>query len=190
MAIHDIWALLRSKLPRDKTPEQLEARKKLFRCFDPNGNGYLSVAEVHAGCLNILGLGQLTKDLQPIILRAHAHAKAAHKRTNPKPVPGRTNPDDYVEFAEFRVLLVYIYNYFELWAMFSQIDTSGDRRVELSEFKQALPLIEGWGKKIADVEKTFKEIDTNGGGYILFDEFADWAIKQQLDMDGDVSNLL
>ena len=36
-------------------------------------------------------------------------------------------------------------------------------------------MIKNWGIKIEDPEKVFKEIDTNGGGEILFDEFAHWA---------------
>ena len=42
-----------------------------------------------------------------------------------------------------------------------------------------------WGGKIDDPEKTFKEIDVDGGGMILFDEFAAWAIKRGLDLEDD-----
>ena len=35
------------------------------------------------------------------------------------------------------------------------------------------------------VEAEFKLIDTNGGGIVLFDEFADWAIKKELDLEDD-----
>lgn len=37
--------------------------------------------------------------------------------------------------------------------------------------------MEKWGISISDPEATFDEIDTNGGGMILFDEFCEWAIK-------------
>lgn len=177
----DVWNSIKSLLPTQKTPEQTAARKKLFLSFDPNGNGYLSVAEVHFGCQTVLRLGELTNALQPICLRAHAHAKNLHKRAG----KAKAQDDDYITFPEFRMLLVYIHNYFELWSMFAVIDKSGDRRVELNEFKQALPLIAQWGKTINDAQAAFNEIDTNGGGFILFDEFAEWAIKQNLDMDGD-----
>ena len=40
------WELLREKLPFEKTPEAKQIRKDLFSQFDPNGNGYLSLAEV------------------------------------------------------------------------------------------------------------------------------------------------
>src|SRR5206468_2810454 len=40
------WDRVRSKLPPlEKTPEAQRVRLDLFRRFDPNGNGYLSLAE-------------------------------------------------------------------------------------------------------------------------------------------------
>ena len=42
-----------------------------------------------------------------------------------------------------------------------------------------------WGVNIVDAKKTFNEIDKNRGGFILFDEFCEWAIKQSLDLEDD-----
>ena len=53
------------------------------------------------------------------------------------------------------------------------------------EFVNAKAKIEKWGVGPIDVEKVFKDIDTNGGGKILFDEFCDWAIKKNLDLEDD-----
>jgi len=39
-------------------------------------------------------------------------------------------------------------------------------------------MIELWVGPI-EPEKEFKSIDTNGGGWILFDEFCDWSIKKE-----------
>ena len=36
-----------------------------------------------------------------------------------------------------------------------------------------------------DPEKQWKEADADGFGKILFDEFANWAIKKNLDLDDD-----
>ena len=74
---------------------------------------------------------------------------------------------------------------FELWAMFELIDTGDDRRVDLGEFKKAVPLLEKWGVRVTDAEGTFKEIDKNGGGQVLFDEFVDWGVKKGLDLEDD-----
>jgi hypothetical protein len=42
-----------------------------------------------------------------------------------------------------------------------------------------------WGLKITNPEKTFKEIDDNGGGILLFDEFSEFCIESSLDLDDD-----
>ena len=74
---------------------------------------------------------------------------------------------------------------FELWHMFELIDTGDDRRVDESEFTKAVPMIQKWGVKVDDPSATFKEIDANGGGQVLFAEFVDWAMKKGLDLEDD-----
>merc|ERR1712173_351380 len=80
--------------------------------------------------------------------------------------------DDFVEYAEFRLLMVFLRRYIELFCAFDHIDSGDDNRVDLEEFEAALPLLEEWGVKVEDAEATFAEIDDNGGGQVLFDEFA------------------
>jgi hypothetical protein len=46
---HVDWESIHAKLPIKKTPEDRERRKLMFRQFDPNGNGFLSLAEVDKG---------------------------------------------------------------------------------------------------------------------------------------------
>ena len=58
-------------------------------------------------------------------------------------------------------------------------------RVEFPEFANAVKIVETWGLKIEDPAATFKVIDADGGGKILFDEFAHWAIQNKLDLDDD-----
>ena len=90
---------------------------------------------------------------------------------------------DYVEKVEFRLLLVYLKKYFEVWKMFEDVDTGDDHRVDLEEFKVAVPKIEEWGFKIEDPEAEFELCDANSGGQLLFGEFADWAIKKGLELE-------
>ncbi len=40
------WESINEKLPYQRTPEEKAKRRELFNQFDPNGNGYLSLAEV------------------------------------------------------------------------------------------------------------------------------------------------
>ena len=167
-------AAVKAKLPIDLSPESKAHRMQLFKQFDPNSNGYLSLAEVDKGIRDILQIEELF-DLKPVIMRAFQAAKTSNSKSHAKLA------NDFVEKAEFRLLFVYLGKYFELWELFDAVDTDDDRRVDLQEFKRAVPLINSWGAKIADPEKTFREIDANGGGIILFDEFAHWALMKHLD---------
>lgn len=66
--------------------------------------------------------------------------------------PRSKNPalDDYVSRAEFKYLLIYLTQYYDYWTVFSAIDTSKDRKVSLSEFKEYVPTMEKYGVHIDD----------------------------------------
>jgi len=64
---------------------------------------------------------------------------------------------------------------FEYFEAFKKIDTGGDGRINLREFKNAELLIEKWVGPIQS-EVEFSTIDKNKGGFILFDEFCEWSI--------------
>lgn len=69
--------------------------------------------------------------------------------------------------------------------MFDRLDSYGDRRISLEEFRNAIPIIEKWGINISDPEAAFREIDIDGGGQVLFDEFCNWAATHNLDIEDD-----
>jgi hypothetical protein len=76
--------------------------------------------------------------------------------------------------------------YLELWHLFAAMDNGGtsssashpDRRVTYDEFQSSLPQLQAWGVTVDDPTAQFAAIDTNGGGMILFDEFAKWTMAQ------------
>ena len=43
------------------------------------------------------------------------------------------------------ILLQCLRHYFELWVMFEKIDTAGDRRIDMNEFRASLPKLAQWG---------------------------------------------
>ena len=101
--------------------------------------------------------------LSPAIARAFHAAKDAKK--------GRGGlADDEVNRSEFRLLLVALKRYSELLALFDAIDLSDDRRVDMSEFKAALPLLRQWGVVVHNPVDEFAQMDANGGGLVLFNE--------------------
>jgi len=163
-------------LPYESTPESKRKRNKLFREIDVNGNDYLSLAEVDKGLRDNIRLLALF-DAKPAIMRAFQAAKNVGGDPSGVGV-------DYIEKREFRILLQYLRGYFELYQMFRMIDVNSDRRVTFQEFCDSHALLTEWGLNCSPEElpNVFAQIDTNGGGMILFSEFADWAISQKLDL--------
>lgn len=176
------WQRIRAALPRSRTPEAKLRRIELFKEFDKNGSGKLTFSEAYDGCVNILHLDEFTPHLHDIVKRAFDKAKTMGN------TEANTGSADYVEFLEFRLMLCYIYDYFELTVMFDEIDTSGNMLIDKEEFEKAIPKIAEWGLHIDDAEAVFKQIDANGSGAVTFDEFAHWASAKHLDADGDSDN--
>jgi Ca2+-binding EF-hand superfamily protein len=69
--------------------------------------------------------------------------------------------------------------------MFCRIDSSNDFKISINEFKKAIPTLEKWGIKIDDPESEFNKIDNNKGGVIMFEEFCNYAITKNLDLEDD-----
>ena len=171
------WNGFLNNLPIKKTAEDRAKRKKMWDAIDMNKNGYVSLAEFDRGVRDVLNLPQIFS-LKKVLMRAFQASKDKIKAKS-------KYSKDYVEWLEFRILLVYLRQYFEYYVMFCRIDTSDDFKVNLSEFKKAMPTLEKWGIKITNPEAEFKKIDNNNSGSIMFDEFCEYAIKKNLDLEDD-----
>ena len=171
------WDKFLESLPIKKTAEDRAKRKKMWSAIDMNGNGYVSLAEFERGVRDVLNLPKIFT-LKKVLMRAYQTAKDKIKGKS-------KHSKDYIEWLEFRILLVYLRQYFEYYVMFCRIDTSDDFKVDLKEFKKAMPTLEKWGVKISDPAAEFKKIDNNNSGSIMFDEFCDYAIKKNLDLEDD-----
>jgi Ca2+-binding EF-hand superfamily protein len=171
------WDSLISKLPIKKTLEERKKRKELWNKIDINGNNFVSLAEFDKGIRDVLNLPDLFK-LKKVILRAFKAAKNKVKSSS-------KYGDEFVGWLEFRIILVYLRQYFEYYVMFCRIDSSQDFKISINEFKKAIPTLEKWGIKINDPESEFNKIDINNGGVIMFDEFCTYAIKKNLDLEDD-----
>ena len=171
------WDKLLQSLPIKKTEEDRAKRKKMWDAIDMNKNGYVSLAEFDRGVRDVLNLPQIFS-LKKVLMRAYQASKDKIK--------GKAKySKDYVEWLEFRILLVYLRQYFEYYVMFCRIDTSDDFKVNLQEFKKALPTLEKWGIKMKNPEAEFKKIDHNNSGNVMFNEFCEFAIKKNLDLEDD-----
>ena len=171
------WDSLISKMPIKKTLEDRKKRKELWNKIDINGNNFVSLAEFDKGVRDVLNLPDIFK-LKKVILRAFKAAKNKVKSSS-------KYGDEFVGWLEFRIILVYLRQYFEYYVMFCRIDSSNDFKISINEFKKAIPTLEKWGIKINDPESEFNKIDINNGGVIMFDEFCTYAIKKNLDLEDD-----
>lgn len=175
-------------LPTGSQREAHDARSILFAKWDPNGDGILELAEIDKGLVTLL------QDSNVIIKPAVNQAYFACRGETPPKIGGqggmkiRTVPprgESFIEKRFFRGFLIFFQRYMELWVMFTEIDSDGDRKVSMDEFSAALPIFQAWGlesydKIAADPAAAFAEIDEDGGGEVMFDEFAIWAIAQDL----------
>eukprot|EP00966_Prymnesium_polylepis_P187255 4340990-Prymnesium_polylepis.1 len=113
------WAALSAKLPAGRSERDRQARKQLWKQIDFNGNGYCSLAEVDKGVRDVLELPDIA-GAKPVLLRAFQASKGVATTRSKLGA-------DYVEKgAEFRLLLANLRIYFELYAMFSRVDTSDE----------------------------------------------------------------
>ena len=175
---HNInWGEIRDKLCFERDPASKAKRDKMWALIDVNGNGYISLAEVEKGLRDVICLDSIF-DCKRAIARAF-HASKNAVKTKSK------HGANYIERAEFRLLLQYLRQYYEYYQAFARIDTGDDNRINLQEFIAAKPMVEKWVGKIKDPIAEFRKIDKNGGGQILFDEFCEWAIAKNLDLDDD-----
>jgi Ca2+-binding EF-hand superfamily protein len=63
------WKEIHDKLPMTKSTADTKKRAAMFKQFDPNGNGYLSLAEIDKGIRDVLECETLF-DAKPAIIRA------------------------------------------------------------------------------------------------------------------------
>ncbi|CAF1203889.1 unnamed protein product [Rotaria sordida] len=135
--------------------------KKLFQRFD-NGNGILSLAEVDRAVIH--WFPEFGTNRQAM-LRAFKTAD--------------TNGTGFIEFKEFHHLIDLLYYYNKLSDLFGQLDTNKDKRISFNEFKKGHELIGHTNIDEGHLREEFNRIDTNHGGYILFDEFCIYMAKKK-----------
>ena len=184
--------LLKDKLPCDKSGESKKKRKDLFRVWDNNGNKILSLAEIDKGIRAELGVGDIgPTGLAPVLMRAYQVARDYGNGIDMTKIYGMKaamelkKSDIYastVNIKEFRILLEYIQKYFVLFEVYKTIDKDFDGRVGPNEYEAGKAAMVAKGFP----EATFAELDGDGAGMCLFDEFCAYMIgKAGLDVDGD-----
>ncbi|MEW5297241.1 MAG: hypothetical protein WDW36_000465 [Sanguina aurantia] len=162
------WVKIRSTLGAlgEKTPEALAARQKLFSRMDMGGNNVLSLAEIDKGLRDDMGMDDIF-DAKPAIMRAFQAAKGAG---------GKEGNPDYVDRREFRLLMVYLLQYFQLFEVFDELTQEDGNRFNYEEFKKGITHL----KIHLDDPKAEFDSMVEAGGHVLFTDFCNWALKKNL----------
>jgi len=171
------WDEVREKLPYEKNDKQKKQRSKMFKSFDMQGNGILSLAEVTKGIRDEL-------KMDDVLVKAPVDA-AFHKAKSINKDSKKKSADDYIDRKEFRQFLYYLRQYFEYYVAFEELDKSGDHMIEPVEFGLGLKKLEKWVGDVGNPVAAFHEIDIDNGGKIRFREFCVWAFDKGLDLSDD-----
>ena len=151
-------------------------RDALFRKFDDNGNGRLSFGEIE---------GAIEKPWPE--LKQKRVLMAAFKATD-------DDLSGYIGKAEFRHFLRYTLFFYRLWLLFTEMDSSGDGRITEQEFRDCIRDPHGTLQvrfhpdeevNEAYTLQEWTELDPEGDGLILFDNFCMFALRWQLVEDVD-----
>jgi Ca2+-binding EF-hand superfamily protein len=136
--------------------------KALWKKIDFNGNGYVSLAEIDKLVKAGDNAGGMFEGMynKPALMRAYKATCFGDGGDG----------DDWVEKKEFRAMLRNLYYFNTLWTTFDDIDTGDDRRLTEAEFGAGATKA-GVTLTPEQVKEAFADIDVNGGGYVLFNEF-------------------
>lgn len=89
-----------------------------------------------------------------------------------------------ISHKEFRVFLIFLQRYLELYEIFMAIDESEDGEISVEEFAVAVPRLAAWGLHDPQIarnpEVAFRKMDKDGGGTVTFQEFAEFCVRQGL----------
>ena len=174
------WVALVAQLPVGKDPESRARRRRLFELCDVNDNSCLSLAEVDKGLrASLEAEDDLTdsRNARTVVMRGFQAAKAS--------VVGQGGHPDFLEWAEFRRLLAFVREFYEMWVAYNELDGSGDKRLSLPEYKLALSSgkLRRWIAQPhrgvePDDEAEFAAFDRSGSGILRFDDFAEAVLSR------------
>lgn len=169
------WQKLMNKMPVDKTEASAKRRKEIWDEMNAHNNGSVSMKKMSKDMEKYLGLPKKVTD-KGCLEKAYNNAKNKVKTK----VAG---DDNFIQFGEFRIFLVYLKQYFEYWVMFENLGGGKTMTLTLDQLKESKKILESYGVKIKNPDAEFKAIDKDKSGKLSFDEFADYAIAKELEIE-------
>lgn len=144
------WERLRHLLPHGNSTRQRMLRQRLWDRIDIRGKGYVTLADLNRGLYDVLRLNEFRDDLAPVLFRAF-FATTEMYTAQSDVVYLTAKKEQFLTPKEFRVFLVYLYSYMELYFMFDVLTCSGflDEQMKVKE---------------AALDPTLKKHSGGGGG--------------------------
>eukprot|EP00049_Salpingoeca_infusionum_P012902 m.240025 g.240025 ORF g.240025 m.240025 type:complete len:450 (+) comp15299_c0_seq7:3125-4474(+) len=139
--------------------EDKSKQEQWWKDLDANGNGIVSLSEIHA-----------------FVKRNGWEVESDPLREAYKYTVQTQGDDDFVQRSEFPRLLRALVFMARLWDIFSSVDGSDDKRVDLAEFTKGFDKL-GYPLTDACAAEAFDTIDKNDGGLILFPELCRYMAK-------------
>ncbi|GAN01283.1 calcium-binding mitochondrial carrier [Mucor ambiguus] len=140
----------------DEKAGEREARiKSLFESLDCKGRGYLDAEAILGGFLKLTHLPAHTRYVTDLL----AKCDTAH--------------DGIIDYQEFRTYVLDKEK--DLWQLFSEINKSGDFRIHAKDLECALKEA-GIHVTDEDIVNFMQVIDTEGNGYIDFQDWRDFLL--------------
>lgn len=68
--------------------------------------------------------------------------------------------------------------------MFSLIDVNGGGLVNEKEFNASFPILITFGIVLENPDQIYKNLDKDGSGTVNLEEFVEYALNNNLDLDG------
>ena len=147
----------------------------------------------------------LFRAFRPCYIRAFSDAKD-FKKDDGNVLDGlkTATHDDYVSWEEFRLFCCYLIIYAAMFDAFAKIDGGGsgrgaddNKRIELDEWIAGWKSVRSHGfialAQISTEEEAiqvFAQIDDNGGGVVLLDEWCNFLKNAEINAGTDVGNIL
>jgi calcium-dependent protein kinase len=138
------------------SPDELEGLREMFKSFDTDNSGTISIAELQAG-LRKKGSSQATEELQQLM--------------NEIDIDGNGELD-YEEFVAATLSMASQHSGDAMEKTFAYFDVDGDGSITIEEFKMALDKMPAGARaNFGDVNELVAMADQDGDGLIDYEEF-------------------
>lgn len=162
---------LRNKLPIQTTEEKTALRNKLWKLWDTNGNGFVSLTEITNELAKMVEHPDAS-EFKTIVEMAAVEAKKAAKSNSPRGI-------EQIEKAEFRYFLLYFLQYYEHLTAFKKLDLNGDHLIDKEEFEKGKQILLKWKIQPSKVTQLSKTLEVENTSSITFEKFSAWLSEME-----------